>query len=142
MDLPPSWMNLQKQNRQNIFPIVDIRQIRWVVSGRRETKWTHWFPELTTWGSFQLQKRKGNPRGAQWAYRVGSLREAKHWSWRGRKPESREMHKRRVLEVDRGPSWTIHLSVYRCKLWGNFPSLGKEPPDVSKKKYLLLNNGQ
>lgn len=78
MDLPPSWMNLQKQNRQNIFPIVDIRQIRWVVSGRRETKWTHWFPELTTWGSFQLQKRKGNPRGAQWAYRVGSLREAKH----------------------------------------------------------------
>lgn len=126
----------KKQNRQNIFLILDIRQIRWMVSGRRETKWTHGFPELITWGSFQAAERKGNLRRAQWfsywAYRVGSLREAKQLELERKK--TREQRNAQKESSGGGSLLNIHLSVYRCKLWGNFPGLGKEPPDVSKKK--------
>lgn len=80
MNLPPSWINLQKQNGQNIILILGIRQIRSVVSGRRAAKWSHWFPELITWGSVQAAGEKGGPRAAQgfshWADRVGSLSKA------------------------------------------------------------------
>lgn len=94
------------------------------------------FPSLLPGEVFRLQERKGN-RGQPRDPLIEQI-ELEVWAKqleleRKRSREQRNAQKESSGGLE-GSLWNIPLSVYRCLLWGDFPSLGKEPRDISKKK--------
>lgn len=123
---------------------LDIRQIRWVVSGRRATKSAHQFPDPYCLEKLlRLQRRKGEPRGAQWVPLI-ECTELEVWdkqsNWRlwGRAPERREMHRRRALEVYGGCLLHLRWSIFSVNVMEKFSKPGEGTTNISKKKKKLV----